>query len=172
MMSPRLPDPEPDPAVLGHLRLAVDHRALDLRGAAHGVNNTGKFRQPAVAGILDGTAFVLPDLRVDELAAMRLEPFVRAFLVRSHQARIARHIGGEDRGETADSGHCSPGAMELSREAYPQIVQSPNLYVDSRIARRPLSRAADPADREAAAWPTQRKGTTPSPGLRLVSSAA
>ena len=48
---------------------------------------------------------MLADLRVDELAAMRLEAFVRAFLVRAHQARIARHIGGEDRGETADSGH-------------------------------------------------------------------
>jgi hypothetical protein len=36
----------------------------------------------------------LADLRVDELAAMRLEAFVRAFLVLTHQARITRHIGG------------------------------------------------------------------------------
>jgi len=39
------------------------------------------------------------------MAAMRLEPFVRALLVRTHQARIAWHIGGEDRGETAGRGH-------------------------------------------------------------------
>src|SRR5580704_2397387 len=32
---------------------------------------------------------------------MRLEAFERAFLVRPHQPRVARHIGGEDRGETA-----------------------------------------------------------------------
>ena len=56
------------------------------------------------------------DLRVDELAAMRLEAFVRAFLIRAHQARIARHIGGEDRGETAGRGHgCgSPRCSGLS----------------------------------------------------------
>src|SRR5580692_2392427 len=44
---------------------------------------------------------------------MRLEAFVRAFLIRSHQARIAHHIRGEDRGETAGGGrggHCSGGA--------------------------------------------------------------
>jgi hypothetical protein len=38
---------------------------------------------------------------------------VGAFLVRTHQARIAHHIGGEDRGETAvggRSGHCSGSA--------------------------------------------------------------
>jgi hypothetical protein len=45
------------------------------------------------------------DLRIDEFAAMRLEAFVRAFLVRAHQTRVARHIGGQDRGETAGSGH-------------------------------------------------------------------
>jgi len=47
-----------------------------------------------VAGRLDDAAGVLADLRVDERAAMRLEAFVRAFLVRAHQARVARHIGG------------------------------------------------------------------------------
>src|SRR6516225_3792527 len=45
------------------------------------------------------------DLRVDQLAAMRLELLVRPFLVCTHQPRIARHIGGQDRCETADSGH-------------------------------------------------------------------
>jgi len=42
---------------------------------------------------------VLGDLRIDELTTQRLEAFERAFLVRPHQPRIARHIGGEDRGE-------------------------------------------------------------------------
>jgi hypothetical protein len=48
---------------------------------------------------------MLADLRVDELAAMRLETLVRGLLVRAHQARVPRHIGGEDRGKTANSGH-------------------------------------------------------------------
>jgi len=37
---------------------------------------------------------MLADLRVDELAAMRLEAFVRAFLVCAHKPRVPRHIGG------------------------------------------------------------------------------
>jgi hypothetical protein len=32
---------------------------------------------------------------------------VSAFLVRAHQARVARHIGGKDRGKTAGRGHIS-----------------------------------------------------------------
>jgi hypothetical protein len=35
----------------------------------------------------------------------RLEVFEPTLLVRSHQARIARHIGGEDRGKTAGRSH-------------------------------------------------------------------
>src|SRR5208282_5334367 len=53
---------------------------------------------------LDDAAAVLLDLRVDELSAMRLEAFESAFFVRSHQPRVARHTGGEDRGETAFDG--------------------------------------------------------------------
>ena len=106
-MSPRLiPDAENDALVLGNFGVAVDHRALQLDGAAHRVDDAREFHQHAVAGGLDDAAAVLPDLRVDELAAMRLEPFERALLVRPHQPRIGRHIGGEDRGETADNGHC------------------------------------------------------------------
>ena len=48
---------------------------------------------------------MLGDLGINKLAAQRLEPFERAFLVRTHQARIPRHIGGEDRGETAGGSH-------------------------------------------------------------------
>src|SRR6516164_11764610 len=35
---------------------------------------------------------------------MCLEKFVRPLLVRAHQTRIACHVGGEDRGETAFDG--------------------------------------------------------------------
>jgi hypothetical protein len=35
------------------------------------------------------------DLRVDQLATMRLEAIERAFPVGPHQPRVARHIGGE-----------------------------------------------------------------------------
>src|SRR6516162_10190484 len=36
---------------------------------------------------------------------MRLQPFVRPFLICSHQPRIPGHVGGEDGGETAGRGH-------------------------------------------------------------------
>jgi len=43
--SPRLnPDAEPDSALFGYLRLAIIHPALDLDRAAHGVDDTRKFR--------------------------------------------------------------------------------------------------------------------------------
>jgi K+ potassium transporter len=49
----------------------------------------------------------------DRFAQMRLEAFVRAFLIGTHQARIAHHMGGEDRGETAGGGR-SPRAPRPS----------------------------------------------------------
>jgi hypothetical protein len=35
-----------------------------------------------------------PDLRVDELPKVRLEALVRPLLIRTHQARVPRHVGG------------------------------------------------------------------------------
>src|SRR5262249_33233396 len=46
-------------------------------------------------------------LKSEPPAPMRLEPLVRALLVRPHQSRITRHIGGEDRGETTGGCHSS-----------------------------------------------------------------
>ncbi len=91
------PDPKGNALVLGHLGVAVRHRPLDLDGAAHRIDDARKFHQHAVAGGLDDAPVMLPDFRVDELAAMRLQAVEGAFLVRSHQPRITRHIGGEDR---------------------------------------------------------------------------
>ena len=48
---------------------------------------------------------MLGDLGIEELTAQRLEAFERAFLIRPHQPRIPRHIGGEDRSEAAGLAH-------------------------------------------------------------------
>jgi hypothetical protein len=85
----------------------LGHRQLHRDRAAHRIDDAGKFHQHAVAGGLDDAALVLGDLRVEEVAAQRLEAFERAFFVRPHQPRIPRHIGGEDRGEAAGRGHSS-----------------------------------------------------------------
>jgi hypothetical protein len=63
-----------------------------------------EFRQHAVTGVLYSSPAVLFDLRVNKLTAMQLEPFVRSLLIGTHQPRVARDIGGEDRRETAFDG--------------------------------------------------------------------
>ncbi len=95
------PDTKQDTPIFGNLGVAIDHGALDLDGAAHRVHHAGKFRQQPVAGIFNGAAPMLLDLRIDELPEMRLEARVRSLLVRAHQARVAGDIGGEDRRKSA-----------------------------------------------------------------------
>src|SRR5215469_1929789 len=95
------PNAEPDPPLLAHLRLALGHPALDLHGASDGINYTGELRQEAIAGVLHSAAPVLRDLRLDQFPEMRLQAFVRAFLIGAHKAGIAGDISGEDRSKTA-----------------------------------------------------------------------
>jgi len=75
--------------------------------AARCALDAGKFHQQAVTGGLDDAAVVLADFRIDQLAAKGFEAFERAFFVRSHQPRMPRHIGGEDRSEAAGLAHSS-----------------------------------------------------------------
>jgi len=91
------PNAEPDALLLAHLGLTVDHLALDLHSAAYGVYNTWKFREYAVSRILDRTAPMLPDLRINQFAQMHLEALVCAFFIRAHQPRIADDVGGQYR---------------------------------------------------------------------------
>ena len=93
--------PKPDPPLVGQLGLAVAHPPLDLGSTADRIDYARELHQQAVARVLYDPAPMLFDLRIDQFAQMRLEAFVRSFLVRSHQARIARHIGGENGGQPA-----------------------------------------------------------------------
>jgi hypothetical protein len=97
-------DAEDDALILGDTRIAVDHRPLDFGRAADCVDDARKFHQHAVAGGFDDASVMLSDFRIDELAAMGLQALERAVLVGAHQPRIARHIGGQNRGETAFDG--------------------------------------------------------------------
>ena len=84
---------------------ALGHPPLHLNGAPDGVNHARELGQEAVAGVLHDPAPVLSDLRINQLPEVRFEPLVGPLLIRPHQARIPRHVGGEDRGEAADRGH-------------------------------------------------------------------
>src|SRR6516165_2614358 len=98
-------DTELDAGLCPNTRVPLGHGLLHLDRATHRVDDAGKFHQQPVAGGLDDAAMVLGDLRIGELAAQCFEADERALLVRSHQPRIARRIGGEDRRETARLGH-------------------------------------------------------------------
>jgi len=88
-------------------RVALDHVRLHFAGATQRVDGAGEFDQQTVTGGLDDPPVMGGDLRIDQLAADRLEPRQRPLLVRSDQPRVARHIGGKDRGETAGCSHSS-----------------------------------------------------------------
>jgi hypothetical protein len=88
------PDAELDPLLRRGARIALKHPALDLHSAAHGVNHAGELGKKAVAGVLHNPTAVLLNLRIDQLLEVRLEPLVRPVLIRAHQARVPRHIGG------------------------------------------------------------------------------
>jgi hypothetical protein len=87
-----------DPALFRHVGLSIYHRTLDLNSAAHGIDDARELGKKAIAGVLDDAAPVLGDLRINQLAEMRPQAFVRTLLVGSHQPRIPRHVCGEDRG--------------------------------------------------------------------------
>src|SRR5580704_6629277 len=105
-------------------RVPLGYRLLHRDRAAHRIDDAGKFPQQAVAGGFDDAAAVLGDFRIEKLAAQRLEAFERAFLVRPHQPRIPRHIGGEDRGEPAGRDHAS-GTPALRKPSQRRSFNSP-----------------------------------------------
>ena len=73
-------------------------------------------------------------------AEMRLEPLVRALLIRAHQARVPRHVGGEDRGEAADRRHvCAQRSIVLTKatpEPAPALAFSEPERLGSRLGGR------------------------------------
>ena len=87
-------DAELDPAFHRHIGIVLNHRPLDFDGAAHRIDNTGKLDEQPVAGGLDDAAPMLLDLGIRKVTADRLQSFERAFLVGTHQPRIAGDVGG------------------------------------------------------------------------------
>ena len=78
---------------------------LHFDGAAQRIDDAAELDEQPVTGGLDEAAVVLGDFRIEQLAPQRPERLEGAALVRADQPRIARHIGGKDRGKTAGGGH-------------------------------------------------------------------
>src|SRR6516165_6224725 len=81
--------------------VSLFHLALHFDSTTHRINDTGEFEEQAISGGLNDTAPMFLDLGIGQLAAKRLQRGEGPLLVRSHQPRVAGHVGREDRGETA-----------------------------------------------------------------------
>jgi hypothetical protein len=116
-------DAELDASVLRHARVAASHPALHLDGETYRIDDALEFNQGAVSGGFDDAAAIFGDLGIEKGVAMRFEITQRAFLVGTHQPRIARDIGGEDGGKAAGGWHFSQ-RLRLSGKLTPKPVMT------------------------------------------------
>jgi hypothetical protein len=97
------PNSQPDPALFGHVRLTIDHPALDLDRTPDSVHETLKFREQTVTGVLHDAAVVFGYLRINQLAEVRLQPVVYPFLMtpirREYPATFAARMAARRRVE-------------------------------------------------------------------------
>ena len=94
-------DAEFDALVRRNTGIALDHTALNVDGAAHGIDHADEFHQHSVTGRLDDPAAMFGDLGVDQFLAMRLELAQRAFLIDAHQPAVAGNVACPYRGQSA-----------------------------------------------------------------------
>jgi hypothetical protein len=71
------------------------------------IHNTAKLDEKAVTSRLNEPPVMRSDRRVEQLSSYLLESLESVDLVRSNQARVACHIGSEDRGKTAGLAHAA-----------------------------------------------------------------
>ena len=93
------PDPEHDPPLRRHLRLAGCGPGLNGEGTGDRIDHGAELRQRPVAHQLDDTATMLGQQRVDHAAADIPQGRQRTLLVLLDEARITDHIGRQDRGQ-------------------------------------------------------------------------
>ena len=98
-------DAKADAFVFPDSGITADHAPLHFGRAHHGFDNARELDEHPVAGGFDYPPIVLPDPRLEQLAAMPLEALVGAFLIALHKARVAGHVSGDNCGEAAGRGH-------------------------------------------------------------------
>jgi hypothetical protein len=99
------PHAEFEAAIWRHIGISLGHFALYFNRAAHSIDNAGEFEEQSVACSFDDATVMLLDLGISQFAPDRLEACKAAFFVLTHQPRVARHVGGENCGETASLAH-------------------------------------------------------------------
>ncbi len=83
-----------DAALGRHAGVALDHRVLNLEGAAHGVDDGTELDQRAVAGPLDHAPVMYGDSWIDEIAAQSAQSRQSTILVHASQTAESDYVGG------------------------------------------------------------------------------
>ena len=92
-------DPEIQPLIRAHVRIAPSHSLLHLDGAAHRIDDAGELGQQPVARRLDDPAAMLGDAGIEQFAAMAVKAGKGAFVVGAHQPTVAGDVSRKDRRE-------------------------------------------------------------------------
>ena len=96
--------------------IVVAERKLHLDRKAQRVHDAGKLDQRAVAGELDGPAVILRGSGIEDIAAVPPKGRHSALLIQAHQAGVAHHVEGKDRGQaTFHAQSPLPGRLEPFR---------------------------------------------------------
>jgi len=93
-------DAKDDAPILYDSRIARPHCDLHIDGEGNGIDDAGELHERAVAHQFDSTAAILRHLGIEKILTMLLERRKLADFVLAHEAAVADHVEGEDRGET------------------------------------------------------------------------
>src|SRR5262245_23531111 len=85
-------DSKLDTLVDRHIHIAISHSALNINGAAHGVDDTDEFDQNSIARCFDDTAPMFRDLWVYQFFAMSFEIVKSALFIAAHKTAVAGDI--------------------------------------------------------------------------------
>jgi hypothetical protein len=96
-------DPELDPAVRRHIGVALGHSALDVHGAADGIDDAGEFGQQLVARCLYQASAILGDLGIEQGRPVDPQLADCDFLVGAHNPAVTGNIGRQDGREPLSS---------------------------------------------------------------------
>src|SRR5262245_9474419 len=86
-----------DALVLWDIGITLGKATLERDGALHCINDAREFDKYAVTSGFDDATVMLGDLRIEELAPVRLQALKRPAIVRHHKTARARDVRREDR---------------------------------------------------------------------------
>ena len=105
------PDPQRDPALVGHVVVGLGHPGLKFECAADRIDRTAELHQDPVAHELDNASAMRAQDGFEHGLAPVLQRRERPGFVRFHQTRISHDIGDHNRRKPVTDaffGHCDP----------------------------------------------------------------